>query len=91
MAEKIRAVMPFNAKRPADTLAADIRPQKKAKALLEEDDISMEDDSSASNAGGISLREKDYKANGTGFRVNEEFARRFEHNKKREELHRRMS
>ncbi len=91
MAEKMRAVMPSNAKRPVDTLAEDIRPQKKAKALLEEDDISIEDDSSASNAGSISLREKDYKANGRVFRVNEEFARRFEHNKKREELHRCMS
>lgn len=60
---------PSKSKRELDGLAAESRPQKKARLLDHTDD----DDSDAD----------------TGFRVNEEYARRFEHNKKRAEQHRR--
>jgi protein KRI1 len=50
------------------------RPAKKAKLLDNTDD---EDSDSDANQGGISLK------------VNEDYARRFEYNKKREEQHRR--
>ncbi|PNS20166.1 hypothetical protein CAC42_5616 [Sphaceloma murrayae] len=52
------------------------RPTKRTK-LLSDDDASSSDD-----AGGVSL------PNGSGLRINEEYAKRFEHNKKREERHR---
>lgn len=43
----------------------------------------LEDSDSDSEDGGAQIQD-------TGFKVNEEYARRFEHNKKREELHRCM-
>lgn len=46
--------------------------------LLDDSDSSSSDDESG---GGASLEE-------AGFKINEEYAKRFEHNKKREELHR---
>lgn len=42
----------------------------------------LDDSDSDSDNGGAAVN--------SGFKVNEEFARRFEHNKKREEQHRRM-
>ena len=51
--------------------------KKQRKALL--DDSS---DESGDELGGVNLAE------GQAFKVNEEYARRFEHNKKREELQR---
>ncbi|KAG8630617.1 hypothetical protein KVT40_002236 [Elsinoe batatas] len=53
------------------------RPAKRAK-LLSDDEAS----SSGDEAGGVPL------TNGDGLKINEEFARRFEHNKKREERQR---
>ena len=44
----------------------------------------LDSDGSESEEGGVSL------ANGPAFNVNEDFARKFTHNKKREELRRRM-
>ncbi|KAL9125273.1 MAG: hypothetical protein Q9217_005498 [Psora testacea] len=58
---------------------------KRNKALLEDD--SSEDDSALPEIGGVAVASSAV-ANGVGvLEVNEEFARRFEHNKKREELH----
>ena len=55
-------------------------PRKRAKLLLDNDNSSDSDSSDAS--GGVAL-------NGhSGFTVNQEYARRFEHNQKRAELHR---
>ncbi|TKX23539.1 hypothetical protein C1H76_4051 [Elsinoe australis] len=53
------------------------RPSKRAK-LLSDDESS----SSSDEAGGVAL------TNGSGLKINEEYAKRFEHNKKREERHR---
>lgn len=55
-------------------------PLKKARKLLEDDSSGDSGDES----GGISLGRPDEQEN--GFKINEEFARRFEHNKKREEM-----
>lgn len=54
--------------------------EPKARNLLVDSDVesSSEDES---DFGGASLEEQ-------SFRINEEYAKRFEHNKKREELHR---
>ncbi|SLM35540.1 Kri1-like, C-terminal [Lasallia pustulata] len=56
-------------------------PSKRAKILSE--DEGSDDDSDDSADGGAKIDQ-----NGDGFNINEEYARRFEHNKKREELHR---
>ncbi|KAL4974432.1 KRI1-like family C-terminal-domain-containing protein [Aspergillus desertorum] len=52
-------------------------PAKRSRKLLEEDWSS----DSENEAGGVSLGDS-----GAGFKINEEYARRFEHNKRREEL-----
>ena len=62
------------------------RPQKRIKALLEEDDTSSEDGGSPNDAGGVPVDDGKPSVNGHGLTINEEYARRFEHNKKREEL-----
>lgn len=55
-------------------------PRKRAKLLL--DDDSSSDSNSSDVSGGVAL-------NGhSGFKVNEDYARRFEHSQKRAELHR---
>ena len=55
-------------------------PSKRVKILSE--DEGSDDDSDDSADGGAKI-----DPNGDGFKINEEYARRFEHNKKREELH----
>ena len=65
------------------------RPTKRLKALLEEDETSNEEDSVFSNDGAVPMRNVKQSPSNHGFKVNQEFARRFEHNKKREELHKR--
>ena len=58
-----------------------------AKVLL--DDSTSEDGSEDGISGGVPLHEDSDHTPEQGLRVNEVYARRFEHNKKREELHRR--
>ena len=65
------------------------RPRKRLKALLEEDDTSGEEKDVSDNATGVPVRNEESEPDGHGFRVNHEFAKRFEHNKKREEFHKR--
>ena len=65
------------------------RPAKRLKGLLEEDNISNEDDSVPDNGRGGPVWSDDVEMGGQGFHINHEFARRFEHNKKREELQKR--
>ena len=65
------------------------RPTKRLKGLLEQDDTPNEEDSVSSNDMGVFVRTDESETDGHGFKVNHEFARRFEHNKKREELHKR--
>lgn len=63
------------------------RPQKRTKILL--DESSDEDDSLHSYSGGISVKHESGPTTDHVLAVNQEFAQRFEHNKKREELQRR--
>lgn len=65
------------------------RPTKRLKGLLEQDDTSDDEDSVSSDDKGVPLPIDRLGTDGHGFKVNLEFARRFEHNKKREELHKR--
>jgi protein KRI1 len=62
----------------------DLKPTepKKAPNLLFHSDVESSSDEE-SDFGGAPLEEQSFK-------INEEYAKRFEHNKKREELHRRM-
>ena len=62
-----------------------VRPQKRTKTLLDEDNSSSDEDSLSSAAEGVSRGENESISNGHGFTINQEYARRFEHNKKREE------
>lgn len=59
-------------------------PQKRTKLLLDNESSDKDSDSS----GGVSINEDGKNIATNGFTVNQDFARRFEHNKKREELHR---
>ncbi len=62
-----------------------VRPQKRTKTLLDEDSSSNDGDSSFKDAEGVSVGQGKSSSNGHGFNINQEYARRFEHNKKREE------
>lgn len=55
-------------------------PSKKMRKLLDEDSDSGDD------AGGVPIG----KSPGGSFKINEDYAKRFEHNKKREEVQKRM-
>ena len=57
------------------------KPSQPAKRSLFEDD-------SGSSSSEEDLEDGGAKLENSGLKINEEFARRFEHNKKREELHR---
>ncbi|KAI9844322.1 MAG: KRRI-Interacting protein 1 [Thelocarpon superellum] len=59
------------------------RPSKKAKLML--DSASSESEDAVGNGNGVV---EDGVIEEAGFKINQEFARRFDHNKKREELHR---
>ncbi|KAI7146470.1 hypothetical protein KC344_g3636 [Hortaea werneckii] len=61
------------------------RPAKRAK-LLSDDEASSSEDESGKNAGVALPSQPDEAQN--GFKINAEYAKRFEHNKKREERHR---
>lgn len=73
-------------KRKSTTLPEASPAQKRTKLLLNDDSP----DSDSSRAGGLPVSEGANPSAENGFTVNEDFARRFEHNKKREELHRRL-
>ena len=62
-----------------------VRPQKRTKTLLDEDSSSNDDRSSSRDAEGVSVGQGKLSSKGHGFNINQEYARRFEHNKKREE------
>ena len=65
------------------------RPTKRLKALLEEDDSSSNENEVPGHDRGVRMPDEESEIDGRSFKVNHEFARRFEHNKKREELHKR--
>jgi hypothetical protein len=58
-------------------------PAKRSRKLLEDDSSSDSGDES----GGVPLGDS---SEGVAFKINEEYARRFEHNKRREEMQQRM-
>ncbi|MCJ1438173.1 KRRI-Interacting protein 1, partial [Xylographa pallens] len=60
--------------------------RKRIKLLLEDD--SSDDDNSSDVTGGVALKLDHAPALENGFKVNEEYARRFEHNQRRAEIHR---
>ena len=62
------------------------RPIKKQKLELSDKDV---DDSGSGDGSSISDHSAGNVKEENGFRINQEYARRFEHNKKREERHRR--
>ena len=64
-------------------------PTKKAKILLE-DEASSDEDSPPNGIGGIISMRKDDAVSDNSLRINEAYAKRFEYNRKREELHRCM-
>ena len=66
------------------------RPTKRLKSLLEEGDATDEEYSVSGDDIGMHLRNDEPEIGGHGFKVNHEFAKRFEHNKQREELHKRV-
>lgn len=59
-------------------------PSKKARKLLDDDSDSGDE------SGGVLIGKQSEEDTGFKIKVNEEYARRFEHNKKREELQRCM-
>lgn len=74
-----------NVTRPGSVLSTSERPRKKAKILLDDDS-----DDGTSESGGISVEEEGKPSGDHILGVNQEYAQRFEHNKKREELQRRV-
>lgn len=64
------------------------RPQKRVKGLLDEDCSSENGQNTSDSAGEVRIPERNASPPEDGFRINENFARRFDHNKKREELQR---
>ena len=64
------------------------RLEKRLKSLLQDD--TSDKDSESSVAGGVPLERSTSPPNENGFTINQDFARRFEHNKKREELQNRL-
>ena len=67
---------------PESTLSE--QPRKKAKILLEEDDLS--DQERIDTEISANTREAPSYSGNDGFTINTDFARRFEHNKRREEV-----
>ena len=76
-------------KLPKSEQVDDERPAKRLKALLEEEDSSNEEYKLLSHDKEVLAWNDESETGGDCFKVNYEFARRFEHNKKREELHKR--
>ena len=76
-------------KRPDRERVESERPAKRLEALLEEDDLSDGDLEVSSHSNELLMRNEESGSNGQGFKVNHDFAKRFEHNKRREELHKR--
>ena len=77
------------AKRPNAEQFEGERPAKRVKVLLEEDDLSNGEDKVSTHGNEVSVFEEGSENGSLGFKVNQEFAKRFEHNKRREELHKR--
>ena len=66
------------------------RPPKKSKVLLDDESVDDEE-TNPRTATYSSIKDHGIAATGDAFVINQDFARRFEHNKKREELQQRTS
>ena len=71
---------------PARQIEEEERPAKRAKLLF--DDNGSDSEGSSDASGGVALASTNGHGENGHFTVNKEFARRFEHNQKRAELHR---
>ena len=76
-------------KRPNAGQVKSERPTKRLKSLLHEEISSDEDDKASTHGNGVPVRNDGSECGGHGFKVNLDFAKRFEYNKRREELHKR--
>ena len=76
-------------KRPNPEQIEGQRPKKRLKALLEEDGLSDDEDKVSDHDKWVLAQNDESESGGHDFKVNHEFAKRFEHNKRREELHKR--
>lgn len=63
-------------------------PAKKRKLRLDEEDSDNSDGDRNGNVAEASQKASQLPIDKLGFKINEDYAKRFEHNKKREELHR---
>lgn len=75
----------------SDTSVATGARTPKSGELFSDDDDQSEHSSLSNTSGGVILRVSTTDTNGptfTGFKINEEYARRFEYNQKRAEKHR---
>ena len=79
-------IMPKGSKRSSSATSEENRPEKRARVLLSED--SDAENSADEHQTGF-VHDSKVSASDYVFSVNEDFARRFEHNKKREELQQR--
>ena len=77
------------AKRPNAEQFEGERPAKRLKVLLEEDDLSNGEDKVSAHGDEVPVLKEESERGSLEFKVNQEFAKRFEHNKKREELQKR--
>ena len=68
----------------------DSLPQTKSKKAAKTEKRNLFEDESGSSSE-EDLEDGGAKLENSGLKINQEFARRFEHNKKREEIHRRKS
>ncbi|KAL8829111.1 MAG: hypothetical protein Q9191_002199 [Dirinaria sp. TL-2023a] len=74
-------------KRPAPSAGAAVPFRKRPRNLLGDDGSDQQSDT-ASPQGGVSILRSDSSDDGDGLKINKDFARRYEHNKDREELQR---
>ena len=65
--------------------------KKKAKLLFEDDDLSDDEQSATVDLNKTPATQRDATKKDSDLQINQEFARRFEHNKRREELQKRKS
>lgn len=81
-------IKPNGTKRSSLPPSPDARPVKRTRVLLKED---SEGETSADGSRSGAVNDSNVSATDYVLAVNQDFARRFEHNKKREELHQRMN
>ena len=66
-------------------------PRKRLRLLSDDEDFSDQEQDATNGSDEARTTKHDLPSNELGITINKEFARRFEHNKQREELHKRKS